>query len=41
MVRLAVIGEMIADVAHIGGTQQSITNGMNQDVSITMSEQSE
>ena len=33
------IGEMIADVAHIGGTQQGIADGVQQHIGITMTQQ--
>ena len=36
---LSRIREMVADVSHISGSEKSITNSMNQDISITMPQQ--
>lgn len=35
------IGKMIADIAHIGGTQKCIANSMNQYICIRMTEQTQ
>lgn len=34
------IGEVITDVAHIGGAEHGVTDGMNEDVGIAMAEES-
>ena len=38
---IGVVGEMITDVAHIGGTEKGIADGMDEHIGIAMTQQSQ